>query len=128
VQAVQLGARGYIVKPFTKDLLLSRVHPLLKYSPGKMAAVDLTMKLVHIENTFPHGAGADFSPAEWQENTIKTLTALRKKDKYIARVKVEIDRIFMLIRSKNTAQALGRIKKLIDDLGVRHIVFSSQSR
>jgi CheY-like chemotaxis protein len=129
--AGKLGARGYIIKPFTEELLLSRVNPILKNSSGKMAAIDLTMKLVRVENSLME-KGHDEGKAKnkidekyWSFESrygeaIRVMDGIiNEKDKYIIRVKMELERIYIPIKNQDVRQALAGVRKLIDDLGVR---------
>jgi DNA-binding response OmpR family regulator len=119
VKVRDLGAKGYIIKPFTKETLFARIVPVLKNSPGKMAAVDLSMRLIHIENTFLSGH------KQYQDLREEALEAfdviVREKEKYTVSIKIELDRIRMYIKTKENQQAKTRLTELINGLGVRRL-------
>jgi CheY-like chemotaxis protein len=129
-EAGKLGAKGYIIKPFTEEALFARIDPVLRRSSGKMAAIDLTMRLVRIEKSFLRPKRADdyeeqLSFEMRQTDALKTLTALRGTDKYIPRVKMEIERIYVQVKNRDTTTAVGRIQNMTEDMGVREMVINN---
>ncbi|MDR3336851.1 MAG: response regulator [Treponema sp.] len=133
-QAGKLGAKGYIIKPFTEENIFSRIIPVFNYSPGQMASVDLTIKLAGIESSllreFKKEKKEDsededkykyISFEEKHQDAFDIFARLREKNKYNARIKMEIERIYMLVKNKDTHQALARINRFVDDLGVKKL-------
>jgi CheY-like chemotaxis protein len=131
-QAVESGAKGYIAKPFREQALLSRIAEVLKASPGKMVAVDLSRRLIRIENDlfkiqilWKAAGDVIVSYEKIQSVRQEILRAfneiIQERDKYISPIDLYLNRIYSLIRNENE-QALPMLTELISELGVRDLV------
>jgi CheY-like chemotaxis protein len=129
-RAEELGAKGYIVKPFHKPALIDKILQVLSSSPGKMAAVDLTKRLIAIENSLvkiqkmlteeAEAVDAFFDAQNLRTETIEAFNALLENTKYSSPIAVHLNQIYSLIKNKDD-QAVSKLREFINNLGVRDL-------
>jgi CheY-like chemotaxis protein len=135
-RASELGAKGYIVKPFQERALIDNILQVLSSSPGKMAAVDLTKRLINIENSLikiqkmlteaSEPVDAVLDAQNLRAETLGAFKAILEENKYSSPVMAHLNRIFSLIK-KEDEQALARLREFINNLGVRDLAVGSAS-
>jgi response regulator RpfG family c-di-GMP phosphodiesterase len=129
----KLGAKGYIVKPFKHNLLLSKVADVLSASPGQMAAIVLTMKLIHVEEYLvqiqkvrQEEKDTITAYEETQKLNVEVHKAFdeikREIEQYIPIIVLHLGRISNSIENENHAHALTMIREFIDRLGVKDLL------
>jgi response regulator RpfG family c-di-GMP phosphodiesterase len=131
-KAIELGAKGYIVKPFQERALLAKISQVLSSSPGKMAAVELSKRLVDIENHLfklekllkenaDDSINAFMITDDLLNEILEAFNVMLEEDKYSRSVNAHLNRIHSLIKNKDTL-ALPRLREFIDALGVRELL------
>jgi response regulator RpfG family c-di-GMP phosphodiesterase len=131
-KAIELGAKGYIVKPFQEKALLAKISQVLGSSPGKMAAVYLSRQLITVENSLIKlekllkEAGDDSIASfmvtdDLHVEILEAYNNIIEEDKYSRSINIHLNRISTLIKNKDT-HALPRLREFIDALGVRELV------
>jgi CheY-like chemotaxis protein len=131
-KAIELGAKGYIVKPFQEKALLAKVSQVLGSSPGKMVVAALTRQLVEVETSLfrlekllkeneGDSINSFMATEELHNETLSLFSAILEEDKYSRSITVHLNRIHSLIKNKDTL-ALPRLREFIDALGVRDLV------
>jgi CheY-like chemotaxis protein len=139
-RAIELGAKGYVVKPFTEQALMVKITPALKLRAGKMAMIDMTMQLITIENCFTtmqrirnesKDPAADHTAIWDLYKKIIGIFAemLKDKEKYIFPVYQHLNRIYVTIKDgqlfamtdDRKEYVLTMIQGFIDELGVRDL-------
>jgi CheY-like chemotaxis protein len=131
-KAIELGTKGYIVKPFQERALIAKINQVLGSSPGKMAAIDLTGKLINIENYLyklekllkeneEDSINAFMITEDLHNETLETFNTILEEDKYTRSINMHLNRLGSMIKSKD-ALALPTLKEFINALGVRELV------
>jgi CheY-like chemotaxis protein len=129
-KAVELGAKGYIVKPFKEGALISKVVQVLDTSPGKMVAILLSRQLLRVENILIkiqilHKKEKDpfklFDETEkLNKEALKEYDRVFEEKKYSPSIDVHLVRIYTLIKNEDK-QALSRLSEFINALDVRDL-------
>jgi CheY-like chemotaxis protein len=129
-QAIELGAKGYIVKPFKETTLIDKITQALNTSPGKMAAVRLSRQLINIESCLIKiqkllAEGEDPLIAfektlDLRKEAVRAFLDIVTKNSYSSAINVHLNRIYAQIKNEDN-QVLPRIKEFIDDLDVRDL-------
>ncbi|MDR3337746.1 MAG: response regulator [Treponema sp.] len=130
-KAIELGAKGYIVKPFKEMDLIAKITQTLSASPGKMAVIDLSRQLIDIEKNLikiqklleddKDPINAYEKILNLQQETFWAFSKILRENNYNSFIKMRLTRIYSLIKNED-AQAFSRLKEFIDDLGVRDLV------
>jgi CheY-like chemotaxis protein len=135
-RAEELGAKGYIVKPFQEQALIDKILQVLSSSPGKMAAVDLAKRLINIENSLIKiqemlSEESDVIDAFLEAQNVRTETlnaykVILEENKYSSPIMEHLNRIYSLLKNEDD-QALPRLREFINSLGVRDLAAGSAS-
>jgi CheY-like chemotaxis protein len=129
-KAIELGAKGYIVKPFRERALITKILQVMDASPGKLVAVQLSRQLIKVEGYLIkiqklHEEEKD--PFKLFEENLKlykdalhAYNGVLEEKKYSPSIDVHLGRLYSLIKNEDK-QALPRLREFINDLGVRDL-------
>jgi CheY-like chemotaxis protein len=129
-QAIELGAKGYIVKPFKERALISKILQILDTSPGKMVAIRLSRQLIKAENVLIKVQTMNEEEKDpirlFDENlklnkeALNAFESVLEEKKYSSSIDVHLGRIYNLIKNEDK-QALSRLSEFINALDVREL-------
>jgi CheY-like chemotaxis protein len=145
-RAIELGAYGYIVKPFKEQALLSKIQKAVKYLPGKMAQAYLCVRLMEVEKCLEavrrlgrQETDSDAPNPSFQDLHKKARAIfediLREPD-YIFTLETHLRRIYRLMKNERIdgvtknerPQSLEAVRKLIDELDVKDMFAPAAKR
>jgi CheY-like chemotaxis protein len=129
-RAAELGAKGYLVKPFHEQALLNKIAQVMSSSPGKMAAIHLSRQLINMENALieiqetlkdaSDPVDAFLKAKKIRQDTLKAYDRILAEGIYSTFIEVHLTRMYFLIKHEDN-QALSRLREFINSLGVRNL-------